>query len=44
MTKIEMSFTKDELRLLIGLLYTGYYVCDKDEDTDVEKKGRRNLW
>jgi len=40
MTKIEMSFTKAELRLLIKLLYTGYYVCDRDEDSDSEKKAQ----
>ena len=43
MTKIEMSFTKDELQLLIKLLYTGYYVCDKDEDSDSEKKAKELL-
>ena len=43
MTKIEMSFTKDELRLLIRLLYTGYYVCDRDEHSDVEKRAQETL-
>jgi hypothetical protein len=43
MTKIEMSFTKDELRLLIRLLYTGYYVCDRDEDSDAETKAKESL-
>jgi hypothetical protein len=43
MTKIEMSFTKGELQLLIKLLYTGYYVCDKDEDSDAEKKAKELL-
>ena len=43
MTKIEISFTKDELRLLIRLLYTGYYVCDSDEDSDAEKKAMESL-
>ena len=43
MTKIEMSFTKNELRLLIRLLYTGYYVCDKDEDSDSEKKAKESM-
>ncbi len=43
MTKIEMSFTMDELRLLIKLLYTGYYVCDRDEDSDAEKEANESL-
>ncbi len=43
MTKIEMSFTKAELQLLIKLLYTGYYVCDRDEDLDSEKKAKELL-
>ena len=43
MTKIEMSFTKDELRLLIRLLYTGLYVCDRDEDSDAAKKAKESL-
>ena len=43
MTKIELSFTKDELQLLIKLLYTGYYVCDRDEDSDSEKKAKELL-
>jgi hypothetical protein len=43
MTKIEMSFTKDELRLLIRLLYTGFYVCDRDEHSDVEKRAQERL-
>jgi hypothetical protein len=38
-----MSFTKDELRLLIRLLYTGYYVCDKEEDSDAEKKAKESI-
>jgi hypothetical protein len=42
-TKIEMSFTKDELRLLIRLLYTGYYVCERDEDSDAEKKAKESM-
>ena len=43
MTKIEMSFTKAELQLLIKLLYTGYYVCDRDEDSDSERKAKELL-
>jgi hypothetical protein len=43
MTKIEMSFTKNELRLLIRLLYTGYYVCDKDDDSDAKRKAVESL-
>ena len=43
MTKIEMSFTKDELRLLTKLLYTGYYVCDSEEDSEPEKKAKELL-
>ena len=43
MTRIEMSFTKDELRLLVKLLYTGYYVCDRDDDSDSEKKSKESL-
>jgi hypothetical protein len=43
MTKIEMSFTKDELRLLIRLLYTGYYVCDRDDDSDAKRKAMESL-
>jgi hypothetical protein len=42
-TKIEMSFTKDELRLLIRLLYTGYYVCEREEDSDAEKKAKESI-
>jgi hypothetical protein len=43
MTKIDMSFTKGELRLLIKLAYTGYYVCDRDGDSDAEKKTKELL-
>src|SRR5271157_3539963 len=43
MMKIEMSFTKDELRLLIRVLYTGYYVCDRDNHSDVEKRAQESL-
>ena len=43
MTKIDMSFTKDELRLLIKLAYTGYYVCDRDGDPKAEKKAKELL-
>jgi len=43
MTKIEMSFTKSELQLLIKLLYTGFYVCDRDEDSDAERKAKELL-
>ena len=43
MTKIEMSFTKDELRLLTKLLYAGYYVCDSEEDSEPEKKAKELL-
>ena len=43
MASIEMSFTADELRLLIKLLYIGYYVCDRDEDSDAEKKAKESI-
>jgi hypothetical protein len=43
MTKIEMSFTKDEVRLLTKLLYTGYYVCDSEEDSEPEKEAKELL-
>ena len=43
MTKIEMAFTKAELQLLIKLLYTGYYVCDREEESDDDRKAKELL-
>lgn len=43
MTKIDMSFTEDEFRLLIKLLYTGYFVCDKDLGSDPDKDTKELL-
>ena len=43
MTKIEMSFTRDELQLLIKLLYTGHVVCEKDGDPEAETSRTHSL-
>jgi hypothetical protein len=37
MTKIDMSFDKDEFQLLVKLLYTGFYVCEKDNDPNEKR-------
>jgi len=43
MANIDTSFTKAELRLLIKLAYTGYYVCDREEHADANKRAADSL-
>jgi len=43
MTKIDMSMTRAELRLLIKLAYTGFYVCDREDDTEAEQRAIEQL-
>ena len=43
MTKIDMSFTKAELQLLIKLAYTGFFICDREDDTETDKKAIEQL-
>ncbi len=43
MANIDTSFTKAELRLLIKLAYTGYYVCGREDDADSKKDAADSL-
>jgi hypothetical protein len=43
MAKIEMTFGKDEFRMLVKLLYTGYYVCDRGDQPSAEREARTAL-
>jgi hypothetical protein len=43
MARIEMSFTKDELQQLMKMLYTGYFICDREDDTETDRNAKNQL-